>query len=421
MKTLLCSFFFLLVCLTQFAAAQEWTRFRGPNGTGQSETTGIPAVWTESDYNWKAPLPGIGHSSPVVWGDKLFVLSADPDKATRYVICLNADTGKKLWQREYESTFHHLHARNSFASCSPAADDERVYVAWSKPTATTLRAMTHYGDEVWEIDLGPFVSMHGFGTSPIVYKDLVVLASFSLMSEDQLSKVEDSDKVGSAFVVAVDRKTGEIKWKTPKQTTVAGYSVPCVLTGADGKDELICCASGKDIFSLDPMTGKQNWSIDVFTMRTVSSPLVIGGLVFGSTGSGGGGNYVVAVKPGAKPEIAYKVETQAPYVPTPVARGDLLFLWYDKGIVTCVDAGTGKQYWQKRIGGNFSGSPVRVADKIYCIDEEGVVYVLAAEKEYQLLGKNPLNGPSRATPAVARGQMFLRTESELVSIGGKGA
>jgi hypothetical protein len=420
MQRTLCAIAILVItCISQSSAAQEWSRFRGPNGTGQSETKGIPAEWTASEYNWKAALPGIGHSSPVLWGERLYLLSADPKNATRYVICLNADNGKELWRREFKSARHHLHLRNSFASCSPAVDERHVYVAWSTPTKTTFMALTHDGKDVWDIDLGAFVSMHGFGTSPVVYKDMVVLADMQLMAEEHISKVRDSDKVGEAFVVAVHRETGKILWKVPKKTSVAGYSVPCIYRNANGEDELLCCASGYDIFSLNPKTGKENWSIDVFKQRTVSSPIVVGGLVFGSTGSGGGGNYVVAVQPGSEPKVVYEVKASAPYVPTPVARGELIFLWYDKGIVSCVDAKIGNVYWRERVGSNFSGSPVRVADKVYCIDEAGVVFVLAAEKEFRMLAKNDLGEPSRATPAVARGQMFLRTESKIISIGGK--
>ena len=408
----------LLALIWTSASAEEWARFRGPNGAGVSDAKGIPTSWTEADYAWKVALPGIGHSSPVLWGDKLFVLSADPRNATRYTLCLDADSGKELWRREFKSESHHLHARNSFASCSPAADDERVYFAWGTPEKTTLKALTHDGEDAWEVDLPPFVAMHGFGTSPMIYQDLVVLNMLALESPEQIKKVEDYDKPGNAFVVAFDRQTGEQRWRTDRDSSVAAYSVPCVYTNADGEDELICCASGNDVFSLNPTNGKLNWSVSAFSMRTVSSPVIAGGLIFGSTGSGGGGNYVVAVQPGDAAKIKYQVKQQAPYVPTPVAHGDLLFLWYDKGIVTCIDAPTGEQVWQKRIGSNFSGSPVRVGDALYCIDEEGVVFVLSATKEFKQYGKFPLGGPSRATPAVARGRMFLRTESQLVAIGG---
>lgn len=410
----------LLIALltTTSAPAQEWTRFRGPNGSGESDANGIPTTWTESDYNWKVDLPGIGHSSPVIWSEKLFVLSADPETAKRYVLCLNADSGKEIWRREYESKSHHLHARNSFASCTPAVDEERVYFAWGTPEKTTLKSLTHDGKDVWEMELPAFVGQHGFATSPMIYEDLVILNMMALESPEQVAKTTDYKEPGEAFMIAVDRKTGKKRWQTARDSSVAAYGVPCILTSAGGEDELICCASGHDIFSLNPESGKLNWSVEAFSMRTVSSPVVAGGLVFGSTGSGGGGNYVVAVEPGKDAKIKYQVKQQAPYVPTPVAYGDLLFLWYDKGIVTCIDAPTGKEIWQKRVGSNFSGSPVRVGDAIYCIDEEGVVYVIAAGKEFELHGKMPLGGPSRATPSVARGQMYLRTESQLVSIGG---
>ena len=408
----------VLLAVCQLLHAEDWPRFRGPNGTGVSEAKGIPTSWTESDYAWKVSLPGIGHSSPAVWGERLFVLSADPQNATRHAICINAKDGTKLWRRAFKSQSHHLHARNSFASCSPAVDEEHVYFAWGTPEKTTLQALTHKGEDAWEIDLPPFVAMHGFGTSPMVYKDMVILNMLALESQEQIRKVQDYEQPGSAFVIAVDCKTGEERWRTQRDSSVAAYSVPSVFKNADGEDELICCASGNDVFSLNPTNGKLNWSVEAFSMRTVSSPVFAGGLIFGSTGSGGGGNYVVAVEPGEDPKIKYQIKQQAPYVPTPVTHGDLLFLWSDKGIVTCVDAPTGEQVWQKRVGGDFSGSPVRVGDAIYCIEEDGVVYVIAAAKEYKSHGKFPLGEPSRATPAVANGLIFLRTESQLVAIGG---
>ena len=199
---------------------------------------------------------------------------------------------------------------------------------------------------------------------------------------------------------------------------VVSYSTPCIYEPDGGVPELICASTAHGIYSLDPETGNENWAIDVFSMRTVSSPIIAGGHIFGTTGSGGGGNYVVAVKPGTDAEVAYEIKKQAPYVPCPVARNGLVFLWYDKGIVTCIRADSGDQVWQKRIGGNFSGSPVIAGDRIYCIDDDGVVVVLAADDEYRLLGKSPLGEASRSTPAIAGGRMYLRTYSHLVSIGG---
>ena len=173
------------------------------------------------------------------------------------------------------------------------------------------------------------------------------------------------------------------------------------------------------ISSIDPATGHTNWEIDVFDKRSVSSPLVVGGLIFGSCGSGGGGNYVVAVRPGKKPEVAYKIDKSAPYVPTSVAHGKLLFLWGDSGVVSCIDVPSGNLVWQKRVGGNYSGSPVRAAGRLYCISAEGEVVVLAAKDQFDLISRQPLGEPSRSTPAIAGGRMYLRTVSHLVSIGGK--
>ena len=410
--TLACA---VVLALHAAVDAQDWTRFRGPNGTGHSDATTIPAEWTDTDYNWRVSLPGVGHSSPVLWGDRIFLLSADPDTAERYVLCLSAVDGHELWRREFEGNPHHLNPRSSFASCTPAVDAEHVYVAWSNPDRTWLVALTHDGDDAWDVDLGPWVSQHGFGTSPMLYEDLVVIQC----SQENESKLPDTARPKSSFIVAVDRKTGEERWRTPRKIDTASYSVPCVYTPRGGSPQLLCCTTAEGIFSLDPKTGKQNWGIDVFTMRTVSSPVLAGGLVFGSTGVGAGGNYVVAVRPGPDAEVVYKVPESAPYVPTPVAHGDLIFLWWDNGIVTCLDAATGEKHWSQRVGGSYSGSPVCVGGRIYCISDDGEVVVLAAEKEYRELGRNSLGEPSRSTPAISGGRMYLRTYSHLISLGGK--
>ena len=158
-------------------AAEEWTRFRGPNGTGLSAAKGIPSEWTEEDYNWNATLPGQGHSSPVVWGDKVFVLSASAESAERIVMCLDTATGKTVWERRYPSHVHDKHLKNSFASATPALDRDHVYCSWSTPEQYTLLALGHDGREAWRVDLGPVVSQHSTGVSPIVFEDMVILAN----------------------------------------------------------------------------------------------------------------------------------------------------------------------------------------------------------------------------------------------------
>ncbi len=386
------------------ASAQEWTRFRGPNGSGESGADSIPAAWTTADYNWQVPLPGVGHASPVLWGQRIFLTSAEDSGHRRLLMCLDAADGKLLWQQAFAADTHPLHVQNSFASSSPAVDADHVYVAWGTPTQFRVKALDHQGVEVWTADLGPYVSQHGFGSSPIVYEDMVIIGN-------------DQDDVSS--LVALDRHTGAERWRTPRRTAVTAYSTPCVYRPAGGENQLIFNSQAHGISGVDPQSGKTLWEIDVFNKRSVSSPLVVGDLVFGTCGSGGGGNYLVAVRPGKQPVVAYKIDKSAPYVPTSVAHGDLLFLWGDAGVVSCVDAPSGNLLWQKRIGGTFSGSPVRAADRLYCLSTEGDVVVLAAKDQFELVSRQPLGEPSRSTPAIAGGRMYLRTQSHLVSIGGK--
>jgi outer membrane protein assembly factor BamB len=423
MKTriLACSTLLLMsFVLSEPGAGQEWTRFRGPNGQGVSKdrnvTKSIPVTWTEDDVNWRTTLPGIGHGSPSLWGEHLFLISGDPATAERLVLCVDTATGRIRWKRSFASTFHRLHKRNSYASSTPAVDAGRVYVAWADLEKTTLMALSHDGKPEWEIDLGPFVSQHGFGTSPMIHDGMVILSM--LQQGEEL----DGKNPGVSFAVAVDCETGEIRWKTPRRSVFVSYSVPAVYRPGKGPPELIFCSTAHGLYSLDPTTGREKWSIDVFGLRTISSPVITDDFIIGTCGAGRGGNYLVAVRPpsATRPaEEVYRVTSNAAYVPTPVVAGDLMFFFYDKGIVCCVRTGDGSIVWRERLGGGFSGSPVRVGDRIYCISDEGDVVVLAAAEKFTLLGRTSLGDRSRATPAVAGGHMYLRTYSSLVSVGGK--
>ncbi len=311
--------------------AQEWTRFRGPNGAGISETTSIPVSWTPKDYNWKIELPGIGHASPVLWGEKLFIFSADPETATRYLICIDAPSGKTLWEKSIESETYDIRKQNSLASSTPAVDADHVYVAWSTGEKTTLRAFDHDGTQVWEYEVGPYNSRHGFATSPVVFEDLVLLNNQQMTSRGRSGEFG----AGDSFLLAVDRMTGRRRWQTPRTSRIAAHSVPCVHQRPNGPAELIYTSTAHGMVGIDPVTGEENWSLpDVFQQRCVGSPLSANGLIFAATGNGSGKNSLVAVKRGEHPEIAYPVTRQVPYVPTPVAKDELLFLWSDRGVVS---------------------------------------------------------------------------------------
>ena len=407
----------LLVAVSPLAAAeQEWTRFRGPNGSGVSDDKGIPTEWSEQDYNWKAKLPGVGHSSPVIWDQKVFVTAASEETAERIVLCLDTQTGKTLWERRYDSHVHRKHHFNSFATSTPALDADRVYVTWSTPEHYTVLALDHDGRDVWRVDLGAVVSQHSTGVSPIVYQDMVIVAN----DQDGLLRESDNKEPGVSFLVALNANDGQVRWRTERDSATVSYSTPCVYDSPEtGRPELIFNSQAHGISGIDPYTGQVIWEFPAFDKRAVSSPVIAAGLIFGTTGSGGGGNYLAAVRPGKSPELAYpKISEKAPYVPTPVAKGDLLFLWGDGGVVSCVDAATGQSHWRERVGGKFSGSPIIVEDRVYCISEDGTVVVLAAAPEYKLLARNPLGEGSRSTPAVAAGRLYLRTASHLISLGG---
>jgi outer membrane protein assembly factor BamB len=390
--------------------SQEWTRFRGPNGSGISSAKTIPTKWTDADFNWKTALPGAGHSSPVVWGDRIFLTTGDDQAQKVWLMCIGVSDGHVLWQKGFPLTPYHKNSYNTFASGSPAVDAARVYACWSAPASYRLVALTHDGEKVWEKELGPFVSQHGGGASPIVYQDQVVLAN---------------EQDGPSFLIAVAAATGKTLWQTPRNTNQTAYATPCVYEPKDGPATLIFASQAHGLAAVAPDSGKVAWELpDLFDKRVVSSPVLAAGLIIGTCGSGGGGNYLVAVTPGdaakdRKPAVAYTIRRSAPYVPTSVCVGDRLFLWSDAGIVSCVQAASGEVKWQERVGGNYFSSPVWVDGRLFGISTKGEVVVLEASDRFEILARNPLGETTHSTPAVAGGRMYIHTAKHLISVGGR--
>lgn len=401
------------------ASANEWTRFRGPNGTGISKAKGIPTRFTRDDYNWKVELPGVGHAQPVIWESKIFVTAAPRDGTARHLLCLNTEDGSLLWEQKYPTKWYNTHKRTNHAASTPTVDGDRVYFALVDGAEAFVIALDHGGDEKWRRSLGEFRSKHGIGASLMLFEDLVIVP------KEHLRRESDPEMTGAIY--ALERATGEIRWQTPRKGDVVAYSTPRVYEGEKGRPELLFTSSATGIYSMEARTGKPLWQADVFTMRTVSSPIVAGGLVFGTCGSGGGGNYVVAVRPGGRGDVGethelYRIKRDAiPYVPCPVGLGNRLYLWGDSGIGTCLKASTGEIIWHERIGGNYSGSPVWIDGRLFSISDRGDVVVIAATDKLEVLARNPLGEPSRSTPAVAGGRLYLRTYSHLISVGGKKA
>lgn len=402
------------------APAQEWTRFHGPNGTGISHAKTIPTKITDADVNWHVELPGVGHSSPVLWGNKLFLTTCDSRSGGVRVLCHDALTGKQLWRHDFKQAPFTPHKFNNFAAASPAVDAQHVYVIWNETEHFKLAALDHAGKVAWERDFGPFVSQHGCGISPIVHNGLVILGN----EQDDAKSVKGSTRSGESFIVAVDAKNGSTVWQTPRNSLVVAYSTPALYTPKSGPPALIFNSQGHGIYAVAPDTGKVLWGYDqAFTMRSCSSPMIAGDFIFGSCGSGGGGNYVTVIKAGdakgRKPELAYQMKKSAPYVPTGVVVGELAWLWSDAGVLTCLHAPTGDIRYQERVGGNFFGSPVWVDGRLFAVSTAGELVVVEASDKFNVLHRYALKELCHSTPAVALGRMFIHTESHLLSLGGE--
>jgi len=386
--------------------AQEWTRFRGPEGSGIGRAEGLPARWTDADVDWKVVLPGAGHASPVLWGDRIFLAAADG--SCRSILCLRAGDGSVEWVRSVEAGPFGKHPRNSLASSTPACDGERVYALVASGAGVLAVALGHDGKELWRREVGPFRGQHGHGTSPALIGGLLVVPC---------------EHDGESSVVALDPRTGEVRWRTPRRSIVAAYGTPC---GYDegGRTAVLLLSQAHGLASLDARTGEPIWEARVFDKRTVGSPIFAGGLAIGSCGSGGGGSYLVAVRAGGKGDVtathqAWRITRSSPYVPTSIAIDGLLFLWSDIGVVTCVELASGETVWQERVGGSFSGSPVWADGRLYAMSDDGEAVAVAAGRKFEVLGRTALGEPSRSTPAVAGGRIFFRTLTHLVAVGNK--
>lgn len=398
---------FVVALLIQIgtASADDWTRFRGENGIGKSDLKGVPTEWNKDDYEWVIDLPGKGHSSPVIQGEKLFVTTGSAD-GRRTLHCLNAITGKELWQDSIQLDANHLHKKNSYASGTPAIAGERVYVAFADEKQYTLLAYSLDGERLWSRDLGHFTSQHGQGVSPIVYEGMVIVPD---------------DQMGPSKIVALNAETGEEVWTTAdRQFRRTSYSTPMIVK-VGGKDEIVCLSGATGLSGLDPKTGKELWQSGELPLRTVASPILGEGLLFASCGSGGRGKFMVAVDPEKDGKVITERKQNLPYVPTPIAHEGHLYLWNDDGIVCCIDLSgdLSENVWRERVGGVYSGSPVLIDGNLYCISEEGMVTVVKASPKFEKLGQSPLGDQSYATPAVANGRVYLRGFGSLACLKAK--
>lgn len=396
---------FLVLCAL---GATEWSQFRGANSDGHAPGPATPLEWSDSqNVAWKVAIPGLGWSSPVVSGGKIYLTTAVPQGAglSQRAMALDCATGQVIWDREVRALENapSVHKKNSHASPTPIVRDGAVYVHFGAQGMAKLSAEN--GEQLWlctELDYPP---VHGNGGSPVLH-------------DGKLAIVCDGSK--NPFVAAIDAETGKVVWKTPR-------SVPARLTHSfvtvtvavvDGRAQVM--APGPDHFAAyDLETGEELWKIRAPGWSVVPQPAIGHGLVFYNH------DYdhpeLIAARLGGKGDVtdthvAWRIKRGAPSTPSPLLAGDELYFVADDGIASCVDAKTGKQHWMERLEGNFSSSPVFAHGRVLFLNETGRATWVKPGKEFTVLGECEVPGRTFATPAFAVGAMYLRTDEHLYKI-----
>ncbi|WP_197439695.1 outer membrane protein assembly factor BamB family protein [Calycomorphotria hydatis] len=398
-----------------------WPRFRGPDGSGIVETFTLPDTWDTSAYRWDITLPGVGHSSPVIAGDNVFVTTAVDEGQKRMLLCLDRTTGKTLWSSDIALSSNHLHRKNSWASSSPATNGKIICVTFADDDHHVVQAFDTVGTKLWSVDLGSYLSQHGYGASPIIYNDLVIITHDQRRAEENTPAGEGPN---DSFIVALDLTTGDEMWRTERPSQVASYATPLVLSRSGQETQLICSSDATGVAGIDPSNGKTLWQTGPLKWRTVGSPVLCGDLIVQACGAGGAGKYFFAVDPWGLEdrkagEIVFEMNRTIPYVPIPVYRDGLIFLLLDQGLVRCLDAKTFEEVWLERIpGAKFTGSPISVSGRLCALSEDGKLHIMKAGREYDYLGAVSIGEASHSTPAASHGELFLRTFERLICLPG---
>ena len=384
--------------------AEDWPEFRGPTGQGHSTERGLPLDWSESrNVAWKAPVPGLGWSSPVVAGGRIWLTTAVKERGgSMRALAYDVETGRQLVNVE---VFHSrsgdpLNVKNSLASPTPILDGDRVFVHFG---AEGTAALTTDGVIVWKARL-PYESQHGNGGSPIVFGELLIYSG---------------DGSDTAFVVALDKRTGKVRWKTSRrQPADQAYSTPLVIRVGE-RDQVVSVGAYRAA-AYDPESGKEIWRVSYADgFSNVPRPVFGHGLVYIATGfqqpsllavrADGAGDVT-------RTHVAWALRRAAPLTPSPLLVGDELYLVNDNGIASCLDAKSGKIHWQQRLNGNYSASPVFADGRIYFLDEDGRATVIAPGTEFKLLSTSHLDGGTLASMAISGGSIFIRTDKYLYRI-----
>jgi len=432
--------FIVIVALSSLCwsvSAANWPQWRGPDGSGISHEKNLPAEWAPTkNIKWKTPIAGRGHSSPIVWGNRIFLTTAiegevvagakaakhmlggkeflHPDsvganrKHTFKVIALNRDSGKILWESvAWEGTpYDDRHRKSSYAASTPATDGKLVYAFFG---AEGLYAFDFNGKLAWKAQLGNIGTIGmGTGTSPILYDNFVIVQC-------------DEENGQASFIVALDKKTGKEAWRTPRKVQIS-WSTPLLVKTAT-RSELI--TSGTEmVVSYDPATGKELWRHKGVESNAIPSPVANNEMVF--LVAGFPAKIAMAIKLGGSgdltgtPNVPWSYAKGTAYVPSPILYGDYLYLTTDRGILTCIDAKTGEVKYEGGripIPATFTASPIAFEGKILMTSEDGDTFIVKAGPKHEVIGTNSIGEAVYASPAVADGRIFIRGEKNLYSIG----
>ncbi len=392
----------LSVVLPCPGAEHHWPRFRGPSGQGETYRAKLPTEWDKGGRNvlWRVNVPGVGNSSPVIWGDHLFLTSSDPKGTKRFVHCFRASDGGLRWTRQVPSRPPEpgVRDKNGYASATPVTDGERVICFLG---SCGLVCYDFAGRLLWHHDL-TVRTTHGTGSSPLLYKDLVILA-------------QDQNQADSLFL-ALDKRTGKVVWKGQRPRAMT-WTTPVVVRVGD-RDELVL-AGAETVRGYDPASGKELWSLRGPTQEVIPTVVIGRDLIYSASGRNGP---TLGLRPGGRGDatathLAWRAVRGGPHVPTPALVGGRLYTANDTGILSCLDAATGKLLHLERLGDQFSASPVVAGDLLYFPAESGVTYVVRAGDAPAVVARNDLGAPILASPAVVGDRLYLRTAGELVCIG----
>lgn len=401
-------------------AEENWPQFRGPKGDGRSDAKGLPLSWSETEnVKWKTPIHGKAWSSPVIWGGQVWMTTA-PEEGTRlYAVCVDKETGKVMRDVKLFDVVlpQYVHPFNSYASPTPVVEEGRVYVTFGAPGTACLD--TQNGKVLWQRRDFKCNHFRGAGSSPILHGNLLIM---------------NFDGSDHQFVVALDKDTGKTVWETKRsvdfqdlgpdgQPQAEGdfrkaFATPHVAK-LDGQDVLLS-SGAKAHYAYEPLTGKELWRVEERGQHSAATRPVVGhGLIFIPTGFSKG--QLLAVKPGGSgvvtdTHVAWRAKRSVPNKPSLVLAGDLLFMVEDGGFASCLDAKTGKEIWQERIGGAYSAAPVLAEGRVYAFSEAGKAVVFAAEREYRKLAENKLEDGFMASPAVSGKALFVRSRKALYRI-----